>query len=153
ASVRELRATGIHPDFILARADHHIKKELLKKIALFCDVNEEHVIPAPTVSSIYEVPLKYEEHRMAEKLGKRLKLGTMKPKLNDWKKLVQKINAKRDPITIALVGKYTGLDDSYLSVLESLKIACYHQKKELNLIWVDAEKLEKKDKATWKKMD
>ncbi|MCA9374180.1 CTP synthase [Candidatus Peregrinibacteria bacterium] len=153
ASVRELRATGIHPDFILARADHPIKKELLKKIALFCDVEEDHVIPAPTVSSIYEVPLKYEENNLAEKLGKRLNMGRLKPKLTDWKKLNEKIKAKRDVVTIALVGKYTGLDDSYLSVLESLKIACYHQKKELNLVWVDAEKLEKKDKAEWEKLD
>lgn len=153
ASVRDLRATGIHPDFILARADYPIKKELLKKIALFCDVEEDHVIPAPTVSSIYEVPLKYEENKMAEKIGKRLELGPVRPKLTDWKKLVEKIKAKRKTINIALVGKYTGLDDSYLSVIESLKIACYHQKLDLNLMWVDAEKLEKKDKATWKMMD
>ena len=153
ASVRELRATGIHPDFILARADYPIKKELLKKIALFCDVDEEHVIPAPTVSSIYEVPLKYQEHRLAEKIGKRLDIGPVRPKLTDWKKLVEKIKAKRQPINIALVGKYTGLDDSYLSVLESLKIACYHQKLDLNLMWVDAEKLEKKDTATWEMIE
>lgn len=149
ASVRELRATGIHPDFILARADHPIKKELLNKIALFCDVGEDHVIPAPTVSSIYEVPLKYQEHHLAEKIEKRLSLKPIKPKLADWKLLVEKIKANRKPINIALVGKYTGLDDSYLSVLESLKIACYHQKMDLNLLWVDAEKLEKKDEATW----
>lgn len=153
ASVRELRATGIHPDFILARADYPIKKELLKKIALFCDVEEDHVIPAPTVSSIYEVPLKYEENKMAEKIGKRLDLGLVQPKLVDWRKLVTKIKAKRKPINIALVGKYTGLDDSYLSVIESLKIACYHQKLELDLTWVDAEKLEKKDQAAWKLME
>lgn len=153
ASVRELRATGIHPDFILARADHPIKKELLKKIALFCDVDEDHVIPAPTVSSIYEVPLKYEENKLAEKIGKRLNLKPVHPKIADWKKLVKKIKAKRKRINIALVGKYTGLDDSYLSVIESLKIACYHQELELNLIWVDAEKLENNDKATWNLMN
>ena len=67
ASVRELRATGIQPDFILARADYPIKKELLKKIALFCDVDENDVIPAPTISSIYEVPLRYQEHAIAQK--------------------------------------------------------------------------------------
>lgn len=150
ASVRELRGTGIHPDFILARADHPIKTPILKKIALFCDVNEKHVIPAPTVSSIYEVPVKYQEHNLAEKIGKRLKMKKMKPKLKAWKALTKKIKANRKPINIALVGKYTGLDDSYLSVIESLKIACYHQKLSLNLLWIDAEKLEKKDKDTWK---
>ncbi|HLG25484.1 MAG TPA: CTP synthase, partial [Candidatus Gracilibacteria bacterium] len=150
ASVRELRAMGIQPDFILARADHPIKKELLKKIALFCDVDENHVIPAPTVNSIYEVPINYQENQMAEKIGERMGLGKLHPKIKDWEELVGKIRAKRDPIKIALVGKYTGLDDSYLSVLESLKIACFHQKLDLHLSWVDAEKLEKQDKPAWK---
>ena len=149
ASVRELRTTGIQPDFILARADLPIAKELLKKIALFCDVDEDCVIPAPTVSSIYEVPLKFQEHNLAELIGKKLSLGKIKPDLKDWIELNNKIKAKREKLTIALVGKYTGLDDSYLSVIESLKIACYHQKKDLNLLWIDSEKLEKKDKKTW----
>jgi len=153
ASVRELRATGIQPDFILARADYPIKKELLRKIALFCDVNEENVIPAPTIKSIYEVPLNYQENDLAHKIGERLKIGNLKPKLVEWKLLVDKIKAHREPINIALVGKYTGLDDSYLSVIESLKIACYHQKLDLNLSWVDAEKLEKQDENTWKLME
>lgn len=149
ASVRELRATGIQPDFILARADFPIKKDLLKKIAMFCDVDENHVIPAPTISSIYEVPLKYQDNDVAQKIGRRLKLGKIKPKIKDWEDLVEKINAKREPLKIALVGKYTGLDDSYLSVIESLKIACYHQKLDLNLTWVDSEKLENKDPTSW----
>ncbi len=152
ASVRELRATGIQPDFILARADLPIAKELLKKIALFCDVDEDCVIPAPTVTSIYEVPLKFQEHNLAQLIGKKLNLGVIKPQLKNWIELNNKIKAKRDKITIALVGKYTGLDDSYLSVIESLKIACYHQKKNLNLFWVDSEKLEKKDKESWDKL-
>lgn len=149
ASVRELRATGIQPDFILARADYPIKKELLRKIALFCDLDENDVIPAPTISSIYEVPLKYQEHDLAQKIGRRMKLGDLKPKLKDWEELVDKINAKRTPVKIALVGKYTGLDDSYLSVIESLKIACYHQGLELDLTWVDSEKLENEDENAW----
>lgn len=150
ASVRELRATGIQPDFIFARADFPIKKELLKKISMFCDVEESHVIPAPTINSIYEVPLNYQEYEVAQKIGRRLKLGDIKPDIKDWQELVDKIKTKRDPIKIALVGKYTGLDDSYLSVIESLKIACYHQKLELNLTWVDSEKLEQKDDLSWK---
>ena len=152
ASVRELRATGIQPDFILARADLPIAKDLLKKIALFCDVDGDCVIPAPTVHSIYEVPLKFQEHHLAELIAKKLHLGKIKPQLKDWIELNNKIKAKRDKLTIALVGKYTGLDDSYLSVIESLKIACYHQKKDLNLLWIDSEKLEKKDKETWAKL-
>jgi len=152
ASVRELRSTGIQPDFILARADYPVKKELIKKIALFCDVEEENVISAPTVSSIYEVPIKYQNAQITEKIGERLKLGKLKPKIKDWEKLVEKIKSKRNPIKIALVGKYTGLDDSYLSVIESLKIACYHQNLELDLEWIDAEKIENKDETAWKKL-
>lgn len=152
ASVRELRATGIQPDFILGRADHPIHKDLLKKIALFCDVDEDCVIPAPTVPSIYEVPLKFQEYHLAELIARKLELGKIKPNLKDWIELNDKIKAKRDKLTIALVGKYTGLDDSYLSVIESLKIACYHQKKDLDLLWIDSEKLEKEDKETWKQL-
>lgn len=152
ASVRELRTTGIQPDFILARADLPIAKELLKKIALFCDVDEDCVIPAPTVTSIYEVPLKFQEHNLAQLIGRKLNMGVIKPQLKNWIELNDKIKAKRDKLTIALVGKYTGLDDSYLSVIESLKIACYHQKKNLNLLWIDSEKLEKKDKESWEKL-
>lgn len=150
ASVRELRSTGIQPDIILARADHPIKKELIQKIALFCDVQEDHVIPAQTVHSIYEVPLIYHDYKLAEKIGDRLKLnGKIKPDLKNWKKLVKMIKARRSKLKIALVGKYTGLDDSYLSVIESMKIACYHQKLSLELSWVAAEKVEKNDPKAW----
>ncbi len=152
ASVRELRSIGIQPDFILARADYPIKKELLKKISLFCDVDEEHVIPTLTASSIYQVPLNLQEHSLVQKIGKKLGLGNLRPNLKDWEDLVKKIQAKRDPINIALVGKYTGLDDSYLSVIESLKIACYHQQMDLKLQWIDSEKLEKRDEETWNKI-
>jgi CTP synthase len=152
ASVRELRAMGIQPDFILARADYPIKKELLKKISLFCDVEEENVIPAQTVSSIYEVPINYQENNLAEKIGKKLGLGKIKPDIRDWISLVNKIKAKREPLKISLVGKYTGLDDSYLSVIESLKIACYHQNQNLDLSWIEAEKLEKHDDTAWKEL-
>lgn len=152
ASVRELRTTGIQPDFIFARADHPIQKELLKKIALFCDVDEDCVIPAPTVSSIYEVPLKFQEHNLVQQIAKKLHLGTLKPKLAEWEEIVAMIKAKKEKLRIALVGKYTGLDDSYLSVVESLKIACYHQKRDLDLVWIDSEKLEKNDKESWSEL-
>jgi len=149
ASVRELRSIGIQPDIILARADHHITKDLIKKIALFCDVDEEAVIPAATVSSIYEVPLNFSEFNIAQLLTKKMNLPEFKPNLQDWESLVEKIKAKSDTLKIALVGKYTGLDDSYLSVIESLKIACYHQDRKLDLLWIDAEKLEKNDEKSW----
>ena len=153
ASVRELRSIGIQPDIIMTRADKAIPVKLLKKISQFCDVEEDHVIPAVTCKSIYEVPLKFNEHKLTELIASKLHLGNVSPMLEDWKTLVSKISAKRDPIKIALVGKYTGLDDAYLSVIESLKIACYHQDLELDLIWVDSEKLEEKDEKAWETLE
>ncbi|MFA6024520.1 MAG: CTP synthase [Candidatus Gracilibacteria bacterium] len=152
ASVRELRSIGIQPDFILARADKNIPTEILKKISLFCDVEAECVIPAVTAKSIYEVPLNFNEYKITELIANKLHLGNVNPMLEDWQTLVSKIQAKREPISIALVGKYTDLDDAYLSVIESLKIACYHQDLELDLQWVDAEKLEEKDAETWEQL-
>ncbi len=152
ASVRELRSIGIQPDLILARADKTIKKEHIKKIALFCDVDEEYVIPAQTVESIYLVPLNLNKYNITQLIADKLKLGKLKPNLKEWQSFERKVKAKKEPLRIALVGKYTGLDDAYISVIESLKIACIHEKRELDLIWISSEKLEKKDKDTWKKL-
>ncbi|MCX6735107.1 MAG: CTP synthase [Candidatus Peregrinibacteria bacterium] len=149
ASVRELRSIGIQPDFILARADYHIEKELLKKISLFCDVQEEYVIPAQTLKSIYEVPLNFQKNNIVQLIADRLNLGKLKPNLKEWEDLEKKINAKRTPLNIAIVGKYTGLDDAYLSVIESLKIAGYHTGTDTKIMWVSSEKLEENDKDTW----
>lgn len=152
ASVRELRTAGIIPDFIFPRADYTISKSILKKISLFCDVPVDHVIPAETVNSIYEVPLVYEQYNLAQLIANKLHLGKVNPKLKEWKTLIKKIEQKKEPLNIALVGKYTYLEDAYISVIESLKIACYHQKRQLELTWVDSEKLELKDKKTWEKL-
>ncbi len=152
ASVRELRSIGIQPDIILTRADKAIPIELIKKISLFCDVEADCVIPALTCKSIYEVPLRFNEYKMAELIANKLHLGKVNPLLEDWETLVSKITAKREPVSIALVGKYTGLDDAYLSVIESLKIACYHQDLDLNLVWIDSEKLEQDDEKAWESL-
>lgn len=149
ASVRELRGIGIQPDIILARADYHVKQEMLDKISLFCDVEKQAVIPMVTAKSIYEVPLILQGYKMANLIAKKMALGTVRPNLKKWKELVKKIRSERKELKIALVGKYTGLDDAYLSVIESLKIACYHNNCKLDLQWVDSEKLEKKDKKSW----
>ncbi len=152
ASVRELRSIGIQPDLILARADKNIPTDVLKKISLFCDVEAEAVIPAVTAKSIYEVPLNFNEYNITELIAQKLQLGNVKPLLEDWQTLVSKISAKREPVIIALAGKYTDLDDAYLSVIESLKIASYHQDLELDLRWIDTEKLEEQDEETWNEL-
>lgn len=149
ASVRELRSIGIQPDIIIARADKSIKKEHLKKISLFCDVEERFVIPAETANSIYEVPLNFDKYKLAQLVAEKLEIKNVKPDLKEWKRISKKISEKKGKIRIALVGKYTGLDDAYLSVIESLKIACYDKTTDLELVWVSAEKLEEKDKKSW----
>lgn len=149
ASVRELRSIGIQPDIIIARADYPITKELLKKIALFCDVQENAVIPSVTASSIYEVPLLMQEYKIAELIMDKLALPKVKPDLKIWRDLTKRIAESDKEVKIALVGKYTGLDDAYLSVIESLKIACFHHKRKLKLLWVNSEKLEEKDEKAW----
>ncbi len=152
ASVRELRSIGIQPDFIIARADKEIEQELIEKIALFCDVDEHAVISAPTLNSIYKVPIEFEKQQITKHLAEKLGLKNAKPNLKEWHKLVEKIDKEREKTKIALVGKYTGLEDAYLSVIESLKIACYHEDRELDLVWIDAELLEQKDKKTWNEL-
>lgn len=148
-SVRELRSFGIQPDIILARADHPVTKELIKKIALFCDVDEQAVISAPTLNSIYSVPIAYHEQNLPQLIADKLNLGSVQPALNNWADLNEKIKAKKPALRIAMVVKYANLEDAYLSVIESLKIACYHQNRELELLWVDSEKLENKDERAW----
>lgn len=152
ASVRELKAIGIQPDMILARADYPIKKEHIEKIALFCDVKEEYVIPAQTVNSIYEVPLNFQKYNVGKLVADKLNLKKIKFNLSEWRKVDKMIKAHRPNLRIALVGKYTGLDDAYLSVIESLKIACFHSGRNLDLVWVSSEKLEEKDKKAWKEL-
>ena len=108
-------------------------------------MQENAVIPSVTANSIYEVPLLLEEYKIAELIAEKLNLGKVKLNLKHWKDLVNKIRNSTKEVKIALVGKYTGLDDAYLSVIESLKIACFHNEHQLKLIWISAEKLEEKD--------
>lgn len=152
SSVKELRSLGIQPDILLARADHKISKEHLSKISLFCNIDEEAVIPVITCKSIYQVPLNLEKYNIGKLVSQKLNLNYQKPDLEEWKNLNNIIKSKRPKINIALVGKYTDLDDAYLSVIESLKIAAIHQNHELELSWIDSEKLEEKDEEFWNKL-
>ena len=148
-SVRELRRIGLQPDMILTRADYPIPPELLDKISRFCDVSRDAVIPAQTLHSIYDVPLALQQYNIAEIIGKILDLGTLKPDMREWVAGGKRHSfAKRD-VKIALVGKYTNLEDAYLSVIEAIKSAAVFEGGKAHILWVDSEKLEKKDKATW----
>jgi CTP synthase len=151
-SVRELRRIGLQPDMILARADKKIPNDLLDKISHFCGVDRRAVIPAQTVNSIYDVPLRYQQHGMAEIIAERLELGTVKPDMKQWEEGEKRYLKAEEEISIALVGKYTHLDDAYLSVIESIKSAAVFEKRKAKVVWVDSEKLEENDPESWKKL-
>ncbi len=151
-SVRELRRIGLQPDIILARADYKIPKELLDKVSTFCDVERDAVIPAPTVNSIYDVPLNYQQYDIAAVIGRKLQLADLKPDMTEWEEGRKRYEAAVDPIKIALVGKYTHLDDAYLSVLEAIKAAAVFHGKKAEIVWVDSEKLEQQDSEHWDRL-
>ncbi len=142
-SVNELRRLGIQPDIIICRSDYPIPEGTGDKISLFCDVNREAVIPLPTVSSIYEVPLILEEEGLGLLIVNRLGLKTQQTDLSQWQELVTKIKAPLEPVNIALVGKYVELQDSYFSVREALRHAALYHNRCLNLLWVSSEDLER----------
>ena len=149
-SVKELERRGIHPDMILARSDYHIPRNLLDKIAMFCDVDEQAVIPAPTISSIYEVPLNFAKANVSEIIFKKFGMFEKKPNLRQWQNLVKKIKASNGrQVAIVKVGKYTAHGDAYISVDEALKAAGFANNTKVKVIAVDSEKLESNDKKEW----
>ena len=142
-SVRELRRIGLQPDMILTRADYKIPEELLDKISKFCGVPREAVIPAPTLHSIYDVPLSLQQYNIAQIIGEKLELGTLKPNMKEWEEGTKRHETATKDVTIALVGKYTNLEDAYLSVIEAIKAASVFNGAKATIVWVDSEKLEK----------
>jgi CTP synthase len=142
-SVNELRRMGIQPDVIVCRADYPISDSIRDKISLFCDVERKAVIPLPTVSSIYEVPLVLEAEGMGNLVVDRLGLSTTAPELGDWQHMVSCRNDSCQPVNIAVVGKYVELEDAYYSVREALRHAGLYHDRQINLNWVHSEGLEK----------
>jgi CTP synthase len=144
-SVRELRAIGIQPDILIARADEPIDEELREKIALFCDVKTDNVISEPDAWSIYGVPLMLEEAGLGRIVVDELGLGerASAPDLDEWRTLTERIRGARIPLRIGLVGKYIELTDAYLSVAESVKHASWAAGCDVKISWIDSERLER----------
>lgn len=141
-SVRELRSIGIQPDVIVCRSEHEIPKDLREKIALFCDVPANAVIPNVDLDSLYKVPLVMEEEGLANIVLQRLGLPNRTPDLDEWRELVSHATNPQGVCDIAIVGKYVALEDAYLSVVESLNHAGIHNDCKVRIHWVDSEKLE-----------
>jgi CTP synthase len=147
-ATRALNSVGINPDLIVARAAFEIDEPRRQKIARFCGVPQDYCISAPDVGSIYEIPLRMEEQNIGNKLLKVLGVSSRTTKLDPWKKLNKKIASATKEVQIAVVGKYfaTGdytLSDSYISVIEALKHASWHNGVKPVLTWVDSEQFEK----------
>jgi CTP synthase len=144
-SVNELRRIGIQPDMILCRSDYEIPQSLKDKISLFCDVAKEAVIPLVTAETIYEVPLILEEAGLSNLIIDRLGLQAKDVDLTQWREMVAKLKTPKEPVNIALVGKYVELQDAYYSVREALCHAGLHHDRHINILWVQSEDLESND--------
>ena len=146
---RSLNSAGIQADFIVCRAEAEIDKKRREKLATFCMIPPQNAISCPDVDSIYEVPLLFEKQKFGDKILDTLSLKIKPSKLNEWKKVVALASKATDTIKIGVVGKYfaTGnyvLSDSYISIIESIKIASWHENTNIEFEWIDSEDFEKK---------
>jgi CTP synthase len=141
-SVRDLRSIGIQPDVLLCRTDRPLDVDMKRKIALFCDVDEDAVVTARDVSSIYEVPLNLAEQGLDRILLQRLNLPMTEARMDDWRDLVERIHHPKDEITIHFVGKYVEYEDSYKSINEALFHGGFRHRVKVRLKYIEAEALE-----------
>ena len=141
-SVKELRSIGIQPDILLCRTDRYLSKDIKSKIALFCNVGVDAVVTAKDVECIYEVPLVFHKEGLDNKIVELLKIWTRAPRLDAWSELVDKIQNAKDSVTIAIVGKYVDLTESYKSLNEALYHGGAANGCRVNLVFVDSEKIE-----------
>lgn len=144
-SVKELLSVGIQPSILLIRADREIPKEERRKIALFCNILPERVIPALDVPSIYQVPVSYHGEGLDEQVLKYFGLDAPAPDLSKWMEILHKIQHPEGEVTIGVVGKYTSLLDSYKSLSEALTHGGFANNVKVNLSWLNAEVFEKDD--------
>ena len=144
-SVRDLRSIGIQPDILLCRTDRLLPPEIKRKIALFCDVDEHAVITARDVPTIYEVPMALAAEGVDAIVLKQLHLPAHERRMEDWQDLVDRIKHPDDEVTIHVVGKYVGLEDSYKSLSEALCHAGARHRLKVHVDWVEAEALEHPD--------
>ncbi len=144
-SVRELRAVGIRPDAIIARGERPLLDSIKQKIALFCDVPVEGVISAPDAVSIYQVPIILEEQGLTDLIVDHFNIGSKERDLTSWKAFLDNLSNPEGEVNIAIVGKYTHLMDSYISHVESFNHCASNTQNKVNIVWVEAEDLEKGD--------
>jgi CTP synthase len=148
-SVRELREIGIQPDFIIGRGDTYLDDVRRRKIALFCNVNEEDVISDPEIENIYKLPLIFEQEKFGDKILAKLNMQLTKPENREWTEFVEKVDDLRKEVKVGIVGKYFDigkfqLPDSYVSVIEAVKHAAWHNDRKPVISWIDSKLFEEK---------
>ncbi len=147
-SVAELRSIGIQPDILLCRTDREIPKEERRKLSLFCNVRESAVIEARDLSSIYDVPLAYHAEGLDDEVLAAFGMtGAPAPVLAPWTAISERVKSPEGEVTIAIVGKYTGLKDAYKSLIEALTHGGIANRVKVNLDWIESEIFENEDAA------
>lgn len=148
-SVRELRAIGLQPDVLIARSDRVLGHDIKRKLALHCNVAQEDVINCPDMPNIYEIPLLLRDEGIDERIIEKLGIWTRAPQMEEWEKLAEAIRTPSGKVTVAIVGKYISLTESYKSLNEALSHGGYHHRCEVELRFVDAEEVERDGAETF----
>ncbi|MDI6890583.1 MAG: CTP synthase [Thermodesulfovibrionales bacterium] len=141
-SVKEYREIGIQPDILLCRTDRPLPVDVKKKIAIHCNLDGDAVIAARDVETVYEVPIVFHNEGLDYLIGKRLNLNLKEPDITLWEDIVRKIKEPKNEVNITIVGKYTGLKDSYKSLYEALTHGGIANDARVNLQWVDSEEVD-----------
>ena len=139
ASVKELQGMGIQPDIIVCRSEYPLNQSIKDKIALFCNVPNNHVLQNLDVEYLYEAPLAMENEHLAQVACECLKLECPEPALADWRAMVESLRTPKGEVTIAIVGKYVQLHDAYISVVEALKHGGISNLVTVNIKWINSE--------------
>ena len=142
-SVNKLREIGIQPNILLCRTDRYLPPDLKEKIALFCNVEKGAVITAKDVETVYEVPIVFRKEGLDDLIVRLLNIGAGPPDLREWDAMVQKIKRPKHEISIALVGKYIGLKESYKSLAEALVHGGIDHETRVNIHWIESEDIER----------
>ncbi len=151
-STKDLRTLGISPQIIMARSDYPINKSLIDKLSLYCGVEKKGIIPLETLECVYELPLVLESQDAGDYITEKLKLPKRKSKLDEWRALIRKIKKSRKRVKIGLVAKYLSNTDTYASVVEAIKSACWNEGRVVDIVRIDAEEIEKGDSKLLKEV-
>ena len=140
-SVKELRSIGIQPDVLICRADQPMSPDTRDKIALFCNLDREYVFEALDVDNIYRMPIIYHEQGMDAKIVERLGIWTAQPNLDDWHRIIERLEKPKYKLRIAVVGKYLGVRDSYKSLYEALTHGGIANESQVEIVGLDSEQI------------